>query len=640
MLRWVLWALVLSFASVSWAESLRVDPQSVPVELRNAWPAEWEQGFRARAEHSLALLAARKKGGTTWGESEKRLYPLAFAHVLAGDRAWGLKQLQAKDAEDIHSHTHGIDLFWTFTLKGQARKFFAFAPLLEADYQQRLRDAADAWTQSDPAATPHPQFGKGDRSVKGWGPQAKGFCVDRRDTDNLRLMRDTTVYLLAEAAGNEPVRVKAKQRLEQFARMLYHVGQREWDSETYLGHSMVPLLNLYDFAQDREVRLIAKGCLDWMTAAAAVKYYRGGIGGPVLRDYGSANVVFGAGLSHPMWLYFGDTPQNDPQPHVDDVYFIMSGYRPPAAVVALARKQFDRPVELLASKPAYRLWRGEERDPEVLPRFFETTTFGPGWQMGSVISAEAETTWDCNPFKLLVRSDTRGVDVFVANTTPLWGHAGKNAGDQIVQWGGLLIWLTKAAPDTRMHYMVPGGVALPTDAKTWRVPMGQATVVVHPIGHTWQPAEIQGKAQERVTKVYPEELFVQGVPTKDAAYVGFALEVVGGDARPSSELDLSALERGRVTVKDATRSLTLMYHAENDVPGVERDGEPYDPTAGRDVYLSRAMVIGDTEESSAGPIRQDWLSGTLEVRAGDLAFVGKCDAAGYRFENRVGDDER
>jgi len=604
-----------------------LDPADVPAELRNDWPAEWEQQFRERADHSLRLLLEHKKGGTTWGESEKRLYPQAIAHVLAGDRGWGLKQLQSNDAEDIHRHTLGIDLYWCFTLKGQARKLFQFRDQLDPAYVERMLEAAQAWTEQDPLGRPHPQFGKGDRNKGGWGPQVKGSWVDVRDTDNLRMMRDTTVYLMAEAAGNEATRQLYKDKLAGFARMLYHVGQREWDSENYLGHSMAPLLNLYDFAEDPEVRGIAKACLDWMCAAAAVKYWKGAIGGPVLRDYGGAGVVFGAGLSHPAWLYFGDTTHADPDPHHDDVYHIVSAYRPPRAVVELARKRFDRPATLFATKPRYTYWEPGRFDE---PRFYETTYFGKTFQMGSVVAAEPETTWDCNPFKLLIANADRGVDVFNANTTPLWGHAEKNPGDQIAQHENLLIWLRKGGGT--FHFMAPRRLDIGEADGRWTLHFDDTTVTVLPVDLTLADRDAKPGGEKQADKVaerYPDERFLTAA-AGDAAYSGFALVVTEGGKGPETVgLDVDH-EAGRATLTADGKSLTLAYNPTDLIPHVEVNGQPRDLTAHKDVYRPA--------DGSKTPIHQAWDSGRCRVEAGGWVWAGEITEAGaYRFADERSD---
>ena len=100
-----------------------------------------------------------------------------------------------------------------------------------------------------------------------------------RSTENLWLTRTTSVYLMAEETKNEATRKLYKQHILDYTKTLYRVGIGEWDSENYHGHSIGPLLNLYDFAKDRDVKVAAKACLDFYSIAGAIKYYRGGFNG-------------------------------------------------------------------------------------------------------------------------------------------------------------------------------------------------------------------------------------------------------------------------------------------------------------------------------------------------------------------------
>src|SRR5204863_2801232 len=139
-------------------------------------------------------------------------------------------------------------------------------------YKKRMFDAAKIWTDQEPLRRTHPVYGKGDPKKGVWGPENKGSWVDVRDTDSLRAMRDTTVYLLAEVTGNEATRQLYKKKILSYVLMLYNVGMREWDSSNYHAHMLSPYHNLFDFAKDPEVKLLAKAALDWLYTAGALKY--------------------------------------------------------------------------------------------------------------------------------------------------------------------------------------------------------------------------------------------------------------------------------------------------------------------------------------------------------------------------------
>lgn len=632
----LLFALLLGCEVASAADKFPFDAIDITAELRNPWPDDWEQQFRKRGRHSLEVIGAQKAGGGTYGENEKNYYPRLMVQMLSGDRAAALKGLQAADAgarEDMQ-HTLGIDYYWCFTLKGQMRKYFLFGDQLDPEYRQRMYDGAKIWTEQEPLHRPHPVYGKGRGNPQGedWSPAAKGGWVDARGTDNLRAMRDTAVYLMAEETKNEATRQLYKRKLIANVRMLYYVGQSEWDSENYHGHALSPYHNLYDFAKDPEVKLLAKAALDWLYTAAAVKYYRGGFGGPNCRDYGGGNVVFGANVSHPLWLYFGDTPTDDPMCDRDDVYHITSPYRPPAAVVALARKQFERPVEMFAAKPPYEFWEPGKFDQ---PRYHETQHFGHTYQLGSLVSAKPEATWNVSPLKMMIANKVRGVDYFVVNTHPIGEHARKNAGDQIAQAGNELIWLRPSDPQQTFYFLCPRSAKVSTEGELWLVEYEQTWIALRPI-HLSAPKEIAWP--EKAAAKYGNDRMLAAEP-EGGPYCGFVIEVGEVGAFPNakafltaintkSSLDVDKLAAGFVQYwGTGGQKLAMQFNAENDLPHVYRDDVEVDWSQRRALYHS---------QGKSKPVSLDWQDGTLRVAAGGHAFECRVTKDGkVTFSNRL-----
>ena len=186
---WICWRTVAPVWVAGWIagiaclgaeDAVATDPRiggtPPPAALANPWPDDWESAFRERAARAVRQLASQRLGGTTYGESEKDLYPRAMAHVLAGDKARGLRYLQETDnqARTVHAHTGGIDLYWCFTLKGQVRKYFLFGPDLDPEYRDRMRSAFASWTSADPLGRAHSRYGDGNRTKEGWGLDVKG----------------------------------------------------------------------------------------------------------------------------------------------------------------------------------------------------------------------------------------------------------------------------------------------------------------------------------------------------------------------------------------------------------------------------------------------------------------------------------
>jgi hypothetical protein len=300
-----------------------VRPLPVPASHRNPWPQAWEEAFVDRVNASLRASDIQPgKYGGTYFENEKASYPQAFIGFLKGQRKESLKFLQQEDdAAWSKQLTLGVDWFPAFTLRGQVRKYFFFGQYLDPGYRQRMFDSARTWSEIDPLRRPNPFWlppEKRRTQGEGWTPEYHNSWVDVRSTDNLRAMREVAVFLMAEETGNVATARLYKERLRAYVSALYQTGMGEWDSANYLSHGLTAYLLLYDFAQDPEVKLLAKAHLDWVCTAAAVKYYRGAWAGPNIRDYGNIGVHDGA--SGEFWHYFGDWEQPAAKPYRDFVH--------------------------------------------------------------------------------------------------------------------------------------------------------------------------------------------------------------------------------------------------------------------------------------------------------------------------------
>ena len=373
--------------------------------------------FRLRTQLTLMQLAAVNPYGSIAYEYEKNSYPLAMADVLWGQPSSGLAFLQQIDHQA--TETQGIDLLSGFTLKGQMRKYFYFGHRLEPVYRQRMWQAMHDFTVSDPLtriADPPRKFWR--RSTDDCATP-----VDCRNTDNLRAMRETSVYLMAEETGNEATRLVYKQHLERYVATLLDIGMGEWDSPVYHGHTTAAYLNLYDFAQDAEVKQLANEALDWLFRAAAIKYWRGQWTGPAKRTHGDGAAQF-------FWLYFGHGPVPERVAR-DWIYGLTSDYLPPDDVVAIAQRRFAKPIELQRTHPHYENWQ-----PHLYgPAFYETLYLGHSYQLGSLAKG---TGGDWTGFSLHVAKGPQGIDQLRVNA---------QQPQSIAQYKNLLIWYGVEAPE-------------------------------------------------------------------------------------------------------------------------------------------------------------------------------------------------
>ena len=365
--------------------------------------------FGLRTQYALSQLGSQPRYGSIAYEYEKNSYPLAMADLLWDEPAAGLAFLQQPDEQAVE--TLAVDLHSGFTLKGQIRKFFHFRDRLDPLYRARMLAAMDQLTETDPLTR------TADPPRKFWERSADD-CetpVDCRNTDNLRAMRDTSVYLMAEVTGNEATRLIYKGYLARYVSTLLDIGMGEWDSATYHGHTTAAYLNLYDFAQDAAVKQLAQDALDWLFTAAALKYWRGDWNGPSKRINGDGAAAF-------FWLYFGDgLPPEEIER--DWIHAITSTYRPPTEVVAIANRHFPRPVALRRTHPHYENWKPGQYG----PAFYETLQVGRTFQMGSLAGG---TGGDWSGFSLRVQTAT-GTEALQVQS---------DGNPRIAQSGNVLIW--------------------------------------------------------------------------------------------------------------------------------------------------------------------------------------------------------
>ncbi len=579
------------------------------------WTPQMEESFQQRAKRVIAQLAD-KKYGTTSFESEKRSYPKAMIDFLAGNREKSINFLQSEDADaKSHTHTLGIDFYSSFTLKGQVRKYFYFGKYLDPEYRQRMKQAMQLLTAEDPLKRRFPNrrkfWARGTDNCDSW--------VDCRNTDNLKAMRNSAVYLFAEETGNEATRQAYKQRIRRNIGTLYQIGQGEWDSENYLGHTITAYLNLYDFAKDKEVKSIAKSGLDWLLASGALKYWRGGFGGPTKRDYGKGNCVWCALSTHELGLYFNDSPIEDPSPSPDSVHVITSSYRPHPAIVALAKKQFSKPLELLNSKPTYENWK---QGNDTAPQFHETLYFGNTFQIGTLPKGSGG---DWNGFKMMIFNEQRGVDYFVAatGTNPKKISTSSVGGDNIAQYRNLVIFLNDKQ-ETPFQFFLPKSAKIETKNNVTFIRYEKTWLALTPIN-----LDIEGINQTQTSKIsknYPQDQILTATGT-GSTYSGFALEIgekpthgnfeqFKSSILTKSRLDKNQIDSGVVEYQGVAGKVKLQHQPLN-LPRVWRNGNLHDWKNHFAVYQN---AVGEKT-----PIYQGWKEGEIHIEAGGYKYLNKLE---------------
>lgn len=695
-------------------DTVRVKLRDIPAAYVNPWPKSQEDAYWQRANALLNKYGKETSEGTT-GEHEKWSIPRNLLAFLNGNEAAAVKALQATDLEAGRDHraTEGIDFYWSFTLKGQMRKYFFLRDRMDKAYVEKMKKGAKTWTQRDPKPTmelvlaldhqdkrvrehalkllqemranlteeaaekatndeakaaiqaylksdmakadfgsdkdkwmqwwaffsnrgwkvfeeverlinphPHPVFGRGSGPVGAtWNPSVRGFAVDARNTDNLRAMREVAIYLMAEETGNEETRLLYKQKLLRSAVGFMGMGMGEWDSEGYHGHSMATWLQLYDYAKDDEVRGYAKAILDYTSACAAVKYFHGSWGGPVKRDYG--NVAPFSTSAATVYPWYGSAPISEAHSDLEQAFVFCSSYRPPMALVKMAEKQFDQPVELLNTHPTYENWLPGEGDK---PMYHETMFYGKTYQLGSLF--EGSDNYDTCGFKLLTENAKGTADYVTAGSArgkirnPAVGSAGS---DRIAQYRNLLIFANANQNDVDFYLLIPKDAQVETDGN-------KAFIKLH---KSWIALQFVNSGAVELDKINPGNKIkhLRSISAKGNGngVAGFVMEV--SDASQSKSFENFKKQWGG---KDHFAVADKAIQAKSPVSGnmvgisfadgvkVTRNGQAHD------FEKDHRAVYSPAGEGKA-PIHLGWKEYELHVEAGGYTFTGKLDPKSGKY---------
>ena len=162
--------------------------------------------------------------------------------------------------------------------------------------------------------------------------------------------------------------------LKNLTRALYNAGRVEWNSNNYFGHTLNPLLTLYegvDKCQDANAIANKKriqACIDWMLVEAAIRYLDGFQVSADARAKTSSFLPFKGSYyqytipyftENENSLSFSPTIWTKKDPSEAEIGFLLSSsYRPPQIVIDIAQRKFPLPVEIQSAKPFYHIDNG------------------------------------------------------------------------------------------------------------------------------------------------------------------------------------------------------------------------------------------------------------------------------------------
>lgn len=183
-------------------------------------------------------------------------------------------------------------------------------------------------------------------------------------TENHLSMERTSIYLFAQRAlQKDPNNALAKETLDMtrdwiltWSKRVYELGVGEWNSSTYALYNMIGWLNLYDFAEDIQIKESAHAVVDYYAAECALHYSFGAPGGSEMRGNKDTDKNR-TSASYLDWLWFSgdDKCLMDLQPaeYIQLIHPILSSYTPPKQIIDLAKKENVVDDWYQNSKPSY-----------------------------------------------------------------------------------------------------------------------------------------------------------------------------------------------------------------------------------------------------------------------------------------------
>lgn len=237
----------------------------------------------------------------------------------------------------------------------------------------------------------------------------------RGDTENHWVMYYTGIYLAAQTwpdlaetewfnGKSSPANlIEAEGWLREWFRITTTIGQGEFDSPTYLMTFLNPMLLLYEFAEDPDMKQTAQMILDFLLADYAVKNLRGNYGGGHSRDYPQdiMNPLTAPDIPW-SWLYFGepeflpwDNPMGEPRHSGWNIVFAaLSSYRLPDLIYNIATDRSE-PYVLTETKRTRNIIRfAEERNLPVYKYTYMTEDYVLGSLHGGILQPIQQHTWD------------------------------------------------------------------------------------------------------------------------------------------------------------------------------------------------------------------------------------------------------
>ncbi|MFQ5639290.1 MAG: hypothetical protein ACE5IR_15005 [bacterium] len=226
----------------------------------------------------------------------------------------------------------------------------------------------------------------------------------RGDTENHWAMYYGSLYLISQMYPGEPGErwfngkssqenfVEARDYLLAWIDLTTSIGQGEYDSPHYLGMFIVPMAQLYAWAEDADMKKRAYMMLEYLLADFAVENLNGMYVGAHSRIYPKEAKEPGSEPSTGFaWLLFGNTRFF---PRSQAAILAMSGYVPSEILYRIATDRSQSYVHKELKRTRHRIRFSRVKNAPVYKVAFMRPEYAVGSSQGGLLQPIQQHTWD------------------------------------------------------------------------------------------------------------------------------------------------------------------------------------------------------------------------------------------------------
>ncbi|NND70057.1 MAG: hypothetical protein HKN43_00600 [Rhodothermales bacterium] len=241
----------------------------------------------------------------------------------------------------------------------------------------------------------------------------------RGDTENHWAMYYSALYLVTQMYPDEPGSTwyngkssqenfdEAEDYLKSWIELTTTIGQGEYDSPGYLNFYVIPMAQLYAYAEDPAMKQRAHMMLDYLLADFAVESLNGVHTGASSRIYPRPLMErWRENSSNLAWLLFGNNPF---QARSGAFILALSGYEPPEILHHIATDRSQPYIHKELKRTRHRIRNSDVKNHPVYKYTYMREQYALGSSQGGLLQPIQQHTWE---LQWAIDDPTEGYNMF------------------------------------------------------------------------------------------------------------------------------------------------------------------------------------------------------------------------------------